>query len=88
MGLLVALGLDELARLGVPYKVVGWALAGLGLASLFPATGFPAAGSPLYTAFDTGLACPSACLLYTSITRRDRPITSWASTYLPSLPFS
>ena len=60
VGLLVALGLDELARLGVPYKVVGWALAGLGLASLFPATGFPAAGSPLYTAFDTGLACPSA----------------------------
>jgi hypothetical protein len=60
VGLLVALGLDELSRLAVPYKVFGWALAGLGLASLFPATGFPAAGSPLYTAFDTGLACPSA----------------------------
>ncbi|HUC13133.1 MAG TPA: hypothetical protein VMS00_01655 [Acidimicrobiales bacterium] len=59
VGLLVALGLDELKRLAVPYKVIGWALVGLGLASLFPTTDFPAATSPLYTAFDTGLACPS-----------------------------
>jgi len=60
VGLLVALGLDELKRLAVPFKVLGWALAGLGLASLFPTTDFPAATSPLYTAFDTGLACPRA----------------------------
>ena len=60
VGLLVALGLDELRRLAVPYKILGWALAGLGLASLFPTTDFPAATSPLYTAFDTGLACPKA----------------------------
>jgi hypothetical protein len=58
VGLLVALGLEELKRLAIPYKAVGWALAGLGLASLFPTTNFPAATSPLYTAFDTGLACP------------------------------
>jgi hypothetical protein len=59
VGLLVALGLEELKGRAVPYTVVGWALAGLGLASLFPTTNFPAAPSPLYTAFDTGLACPS-----------------------------
>jgi hypothetical protein len=60
VGLLVALGLDELKGRAVPYKIIGWALAGLGLASLFPITDFPAATSPLYTAFDSGLACPSA----------------------------
>ena len=36
VGLLVALGLDELRRLAVPYKVVGWGLAGLGLAVIVP----------------------------------------------------
>jgi hypothetical protein len=60
VGLLVALGLDQLRHLAVPYKVVGWALAALGLASLFPTTDFPAATSPLFSAFDTGLACPNA----------------------------
>jgi hypothetical protein len=60
IGLLVAVGLDELKRLPVPYKVIGWALAGLGLASIFPTTNFPSTTSPLYTAFDTGLACPTA----------------------------
>jgi hypothetical protein len=60
VGLLVAVGLDELKRLPVPYKVIGWALAGLGLASIFPTTNFPSTTSPLYTAFDTGLACPTA----------------------------
>jgi hypothetical protein len=60
VGLLVALGLDELKRLRLPYALSGWALASLGLVALFPITNFPAATSPLYTAFDTSFACPQS----------------------------
>jgi hypothetical protein len=58
VALLVAIGLDELKRLAVPYKILGWALGALGLVALFPITSFPAGASPLYSAYDTGLACP------------------------------
>ncbi len=58
VALLVAIGLDELKRLAVPYKIVGWALGALGLVALFPITNYPAGASPLYSAYDTGLACP------------------------------
>jgi hypothetical protein len=58
VALLVAIGLDELKRLAVPYKVLGWALGALGLVALFPITNYPAGASPLYSAYDTGLACP------------------------------
>jgi hypothetical protein len=58
VGLLVALGLDELKRLSLPYTLSGWAVAAVGLVALFPITNFPAATSPLYSAFDTGFACP------------------------------
>jgi len=57
VGLLVALGLDALKRLRLPYTLSGWAVAGLGLVALLPITNFPAAPSPLYAAFDTGFAC-------------------------------
>jgi hypothetical protein len=58
VALLVAIGLDELKRLAVPYKILGWALGALGLVALFPITNFPAGASPLYSAYDTGMACP------------------------------
>ena len=58
VGLLVALGLHELKRFTLPVKVSGWAVASLGLVALIPITNFPAATSPLYTAFETGYACP------------------------------
>jgi hypothetical protein len=60
VGLLVALGLDELKRLRLPLTVSGWAVASLSLVALFPITNFPAATSPRYTAFDTSFACPEA----------------------------
>jgi hypothetical protein len=58
VGLLVALGLDELKRLSLPNQLSGWAVAVVGLAAVLPITNFPAATSPLYAAFDTGFACP------------------------------
>jgi hypothetical protein len=58
VGWLVAIGLDELRRFSLPLKAPGWALAALGLVALFPITAYPAASSPMYAAFDSGLACP------------------------------
>ena len=59
VGLLVALGLNELKRFKVAVQVPGWALAALGLVAIFPITGFPSAASPPYTAFESGFACPT-----------------------------
>jgi len=59
VGLLVALGCNELKRLRRPAAVGGWAWVALGLTALLPVTDFPAAASPLYTAFDSGLSCPA-----------------------------
>jgi hypothetical protein len=59
VGLLVALGCEELRRLKRPAQVTSWALVGLGLMALLPMTDFPAAASPLYLAFDTAMSCPS-----------------------------
>ncbi|HXW79352.1 MAG TPA: hypothetical protein VEJ84_07620, partial [Acidimicrobiales bacterium] len=59
VGLLVALGLNELKRFALPVKVSGWAVACLGLVALIPITNFPSATSPLYSAFATGFACPA-----------------------------
>jgi hypothetical protein len=58
VALLVAIGLDELKRLAVLYKILGWSLGALGLVALFPITSFPAGASPLYSAYYSGLACP------------------------------
>jgi hypothetical protein len=58
VALLVAIGLNELKRLPVPYKILGWALGALGLVALFPITNYPAGASPLYSAYYSGLACP------------------------------
>ncbi|HTT90604.1 MAG TPA: hypothetical protein VMF65_13715 [Acidimicrobiales bacterium] len=58
VGWLVALGWHELRRFKLPVRVPGFALAGLGLVALIPITSYPAAASPMYAAFDTGLACP------------------------------
>jgi hypothetical protein len=58
IGLLVALGAEELRRRKAVLQVPGWALVGLGLAAIFPTTNFPAAGSPRYLAFETGQSCP------------------------------
>jgi hypothetical protein len=58
VALLVAIGLDELKRLAVPYKILGSALGALGLVALLPITNYPAGPSPLYGAYVTGLACP------------------------------
>ncbi len=69
VGLLVALGLDELKRLRLPYRLSGWAVASLGLVALFPITNFPAATSPLYAAFDTDFACPQTTSAPTSSPR-------------------
>jgi hypothetical protein len=59
VGLLVALGCEELARREVALRAGGWALACLGLVAIFPMTAFPAAGSPVYSAFVSGLSCPA-----------------------------
>lgn len=59
VGLLVAIGCDELRRLAAPAKAAGWSLAALGLVALIPITDFPAAASPSYSAFEGGLACPA-----------------------------
>jgi hypothetical protein len=58
VGLLVALGLNELKRFQLPVQVSGWALAALGLVAIVPITTFPAATSPRYAAFETGFVCP------------------------------
>ncbi|MGH9105272.1 MAG: hypothetical protein ACRDZX_05440 [Acidimicrobiales bacterium] len=58
VGLLVALGCNELRRSRRPQQVAGWALAGLGLAAIFPMTSFPAATSPTYLAFEGAVSCP------------------------------
>jgi hypothetical protein len=60
VGLLVALGLNELKRFALPVKVSGWAVASLGLVALIPITNFPSATSPLYSAFVSGYACPAS----------------------------
>ncbi len=66
VGLLVALGLDELKRLRRPALAGGWALtggwalAGAGLVAILPTVHFAASASPLFSAFYTGFACPSA----------------------------
>ncbi len=59
VGLLVALGLNELKRLTRPALVGGWALAGAGLAAIVPTAHFAASASPLFSAFYSGFSCPS-----------------------------
>ncbi len=46
VGLLVALGLDELKRLREPAMVSSWALAGVGLVAIIPTFHFAASASP------------------------------------------
>jgi hypothetical protein len=58
VGLLVALGLDELKRLPSSAMAGGWALAGVGLVALVPSVHYPNSDSALYKAFYTGLSCP------------------------------
>jgi hypothetical protein len=58
VGLLVALGLDELKRLRRPAMAGGWALAGVGLAAIAPTIHFASSASPLFAAFYTGFSCP------------------------------
>jgi len=60
VGLLVALGLDELKRLRDPAMVSGWALAGVGLVAITPTFHFAASASPPLGAFNTGFSCPKA----------------------------
>jgi hypothetical protein len=58
VGLLVALGLDELKRLRPPAIAGGLALAGVGLVAIFPTVHYPNSDSALYKAFYTGFSCP------------------------------
>jgi hypothetical protein len=58
VGLLVALGLDELKRLRPPAIAGGLALAGVGLVAIVPTVHYPSSDSVLYTAFYTGFSCP------------------------------
>jgi hypothetical protein len=60
VGLLVALGLDELKRLREQAMVSGWALAGVGLVAITPTFHFAASASPPLGAFNTGFSCPKA----------------------------
>ena len=61
VGLLVALGLDELKRLRPRGHSGGWALAGVGLVAIVPTVHLPKLGQPaFYRAFYTGLSCPPA----------------------------
>ena len=57
-GLVVALGLNELGRAGLPLKLIGWGLAVVGLAAICPVVRYPATPSPPLPAFTTGWACP------------------------------
>ena len=59
MGLLLAIGCEELRRRRVAVRLSGAALVLTGMAALFPTTSFPAAASPRYQAFVSGLSCPS-----------------------------
>jgi hypothetical protein len=58
VGLLVALGLDELKRLRRPALAGGWILAGAGLVAIVPTVHYAASASPLFSAFYTGFSCP------------------------------
>jgi hypothetical protein len=58
VGLLVALGLDELKHLPRPALAGGWALAGAGLIAIVPTVHYAASASPLFSAFYTGFSCP------------------------------
>jgi len=58
VGLLVALGLDELKRLRPPAIAGGLALAGVGLVAIVPTVHYPSSDSALYKAFYTGFSCP------------------------------
>jgi hypothetical protein len=58
VGLLVALGLDELKRLRPSAIAGGWALAGVGLVAIIPTVHYPNSDSALYKAFYTGFSCP------------------------------
>jgi hypothetical protein len=60
VGLLVALGLDELKHLHRPARAGGWALAGAGLVAIIPTAHFDASASPLFSAFYSGFSCPPA----------------------------
>jgi hypothetical protein len=66
VALVVALGLNELKSLRAAAGTTGWAVVAVGLATILPTTNFPAAGSPLYTAFVSGLSCPTATSARTS----------------------
>jgi hypothetical protein len=59
VGLLVAVGLNELARFKVAVQVPGWSLAAVGLVAIVPITTFPSGPSPRYTAFESVFACPA-----------------------------
>jgi hypothetical protein len=59
VGLLVALGLDELKHLRGPAMAGGWALAGAGLVAIVPTIHLASSASPLFSAFYTGFSCPS-----------------------------
>ena len=59
VGLLVALGLDELKHLRGPALTGGWALAGAGLVAIVPSIHLASSASPLFSAFYTGFSCPS-----------------------------
>jgi hypothetical protein len=58
VGLLVAVGCDELRKRRWPVMAAGWALTVAGLVALFPITDFPASASPRYSAFTSALSCP------------------------------
>jgi hypothetical protein len=58
LGLLVALGLDELKHLRPSAIAGGWALAGVGLVAIVPTVHYPNSDSALYKAFYTGFSCP------------------------------
>ncbi len=59
VGLLVAVGLDELRRFKIAVQVPAWSLTALGLVAIFPITTFPSGASPRYSAFESGFACPA-----------------------------
>jgi hypothetical protein len=60
VGLLVAVGLDQLKRLRALPAVLSGTLACLGLAAIFPTIHYPNSASPLLTGFETGWVCPPA----------------------------
>lgn len=60
VGLLVALGLDELDRRPRPTRLPGWALLAAGLAGILPTFHFSNSAAPILTGFYTGWVCPPA----------------------------